>query len=351
MKLPRIIHLLDDFNLGGVSRSLSIFETEALREVVSSSVVAVRPEARTAPRLEADLIALHFPPNWRRLLFAASLRLRNPRARLIWVEHSYTGAWEALKVPHKGRFHAMLRLAYGMAHKVVCVSEGQAAWLRGAVGLDAHKVEVIHPYADNPGLSLLDVPDFAAKPLRIGAYGRFCEQKGLDVLIRAHRRGLMPGTELIIGGFGEDEAALIAAAEGSEAIHFYGRVAHVADFLRECDMVAVPSRWEAYGMVATEAREAGRPILVADVDGLPEQVGQAGLVVDFARSESVLAAMRELTPARLADMAEAARKSTIGCGEGRQWRWARLLSVLAHGEAAASSAAPAAVAALRAAVP
>jgi hypothetical protein len=48
--------------------------------------------------------------------------------------------------------------------------------------------------------------------LRIGAYGRFCEQKGFDLLIAAHRAGAMPGCDLVLGGFGPDEAALRALA-------------------------------------------------------------------------------------------------------------------------------------------
>lgn len=46
----------------------------------------------------------------------------------------------------------------------------------------------------------------------------------------------------------------------------------VPDFLSRCDVVAIPSRWEAGGLINIGAREAGRPILVSPVDGLPEQL-------------------------------------------------------------------------------
>jgi glycosyltransferase involved in cell wall biosynthesis len=81
-------------------------------------------------------------------------------------------------------------------------------------------------------------------------------------------------------------------------------VEDVAGFLAGVDVVAVPSRWEAYGMVANEAREAGRPVLVAPVDGLPEQVqGGGGLVVDFADHGALRRGGR--WTARLAAMAAA----------------------------------------------
>ena len=327
---PRVVNLLDDFGLGGVTRGLSVFDSDPVRAVADSSVQAVGAQAAIAPRVDAEVIVLHFPPSWRRLLFLASLRLRNPRARIIHVEHSYSPEWEALKVRHHWRFHAMLKMAFGMVDQLVCVSRGQASWLAGAAGIDASKIEVIYPYAENPGLDALPVPDFAArKVLRIGAYGRFSEPKGFDTLIRAFRDGHLPGCELIMGGFGPDEEYLRALAGDTPGISFVGKVTCVADFLRDCDIIAVPSAWEAYGQVANEAREAARPILVAPVGGLPEQVGDAGLVVDFTDPQAITAALRQLTSDRLHAMAVAGREATRDCGPHRQRQWARLIARMA----------------------
>ena len=331
--LPRLVNLLDDFALGGVTRGLQVFESAPVQAVVQTSLAAVAPQAIIAPHLQADIIVLHFPPNWRRLLFLASLRLRNQRARIIHIEHSYTGAWEALKVRHRRRFHAMLSIAVRLVDQVVCVSKGQADWLSGAAHIDRDKIQVIHPYAENPGLNALPIPDFAANPvLRIGAYGRFGEQKAFEQLISAFRNGHFPGCELIIGGFGPDAAQLHALAGDTPGIRFVGKVTCVADFLAGCDIVAVPSAWEAYGQVANEAREAGRPILVAPVDGLPEQAGDAGLVVDFRDPHAIRAALARLSPARLQTMAHAGRKATCDCGPSRYRQWASLLiSLLGKG--------------------
>ena len=38
----------------------------------------------------------------------------------------------------------------------------------------------------------------------------------------------------------------------------------------------MPSRWEPFGLSCLEAQAAGRPVLVSDVDGLPEQVAAGG---------------------------------------------------------------------------
>lgn len=331
---PRVVHLLDDFTLGGVTRGLDIFTTPAVQAVADCRVQDIAPDALLAPRLDADVIILHFPPNWQRLALLASLRRRNPKARIIQVEHSYTGAWEALKVHHTGRFRLMLKLAFRLVDHVVCVSRGQANWLQGATGLAANRISVIHPYADNPGLAAVAPPNPGGR-LRIGAYGRFCEQKGFETLINAMQAGALPGCDLVIGGFGDLEPLYRQLAAGNPHIAFAGKISNVAGFLAGVDVVALPSRWEAYGQVANEAREAGRPILVAPVDGLPEQVGDAGMVVDFANHAGLALAIATLTPARIAAMGAAGRAATQDCGATRAGQWAALISRLAERPAAA----------------
>lgn len=322
----RLVNLLDDFAVGGVSRGIGIFGSRPVQMVADCSVVAIAPDTLIAPKLAADIIVIHFPPNWRRLIFLTSLRLRNPQARFIHVEHSYTRCWEAANVSHHGRFRTMLRLAFGMVHQVVCVSSGQAAWLKEVANLPASKVDVIHPYTENPGLDRLPLPDFSQpRRLTVGAYGRFHEAKGLERLIATYCEGAMPGTELLIGGFGDLEERLRRLAGDTPGIRFAGKIDNVAAFLGQCDIVAVPSRWEAYGQVANEAREAGRPILVAPVDGLPEQVGQAGMVVDFSSSVAVAKAFASLDSQKLTAMAAAGRRATEACGLLRQQQWAKLI--------------------------
>lgn len=326
MTLPKLVNLLDDFSFGGVSRGLGIFDSAPVRAVVDPSIVAVKSNAILAPCLDADVIVTHFPPNWRRLVFLASLKARNPGATIIHVEHSYTRAWEANNVSNQRRFRAMLSLATRAVDRIVCVSSAQADWLAQASGRDRDALDVIYPYADNPGLADVPVPKFdPSKPLRIGTYGRFHEAKGFDRLIEAYKAGAMPGSELIIGGFGADEARLKALAADTTGINFYGKVSNVAAFLAGCDVVAVPSRWEAFGQVATEARQAGRPIFVSPIDGLVEQVGSAGKIVDFTSDAAIAEAFDNTSIVELHAMAQHAKHSTQNVELARQQEWARFL--------------------------
>lgn len=326
MKKHRLVNLLDDFALGGVSKGLALFESDPVRTVVDSSVNPINSAAVFAPRLDADIIVTHFTPNWRRLIFLATLKWRNPQARIIHVEHSYTRSWESLSVSNRHRFRLMLKLAFGLVDQVVAVSNAQARWLAEASGKPGKDIMVIYPCSANPGIDAVIAPDFSKpRKLRIGAYGRFHQAKGFDMLIKAYKSGAFKDAELLIGGYGPEEAALHALADGTPGITFVGQISNVAAFLRGCDLIAVPSRWEAYGQVANEAREAGRPILVSDVDGLPEQVGDAGLVVDFSNPVAVAEAFEALDGERLAAMSKAAKLATINCGPNRHHQWAHLL--------------------------
>lgn len=329
MTRPKLVNLLDDFGLGGVTRGLGVFDSASVKAVVDSSLLAVNAKALIAPHIDADIIVVHFPPNWRRLVFLASLRLRNPASIIIHVEHSYTRALEMLRVKHRPRFRMMLRFACRFVDKVVCVSSAQADWWAEASRQDRRSIEVIYPYSENPGLNQLALADYNhTRPLQVGMYGRFDIAKGFDFLIEAYKAGAMPNTELLIGGFGAEEEKLKQLAGETPGIRFAGKITDVAAFLGQCDIVAIPSRHEAFGQVATEAREAGRPIFVAPVDGLPEQVGDSGKIVDFTSQAMIAEAFASTSRKDLLLMAQNARLSVQRAGQSRQQEWATLLSRL-----------------------
>jgi len=326
------VHLLDDFNLGGITKSLGTFDEIELSGLVDSRVVAVQPGWRIAPRFDADIIVTHFPPSWRTLPFFLSLRRTNPHARFIHVEHSYTRAWEGLMVARPARFRRMLRLALAQPHDLVAVSHGQADWLAEASGHDRSRLRVIWPWSGSQQLDQLPLPvrDDAA-PLVLGAYGRFAYAKGFDVLIDALRRLDPARFRLRLAGFGPDEAALRARAAGMSNVEFVGKITDIAGFIATTDVIVVPSRWEAFGQVAQEARLAGRPVVTSTVDGLPEQVGAAGLVADCRCPRKLAAELARLPGLPLGAMAVAARASGANAGANHLIGWALLFNAIIAG--------------------
>ncbi|WP_110640654.1 glycosyltransferase family 4 protein [Salinicola sp. CPA57] len=326
MKTLEIVHLLDDVSPGGVMQALAIFEHPAWVGRLRCRVVTVKPDHSLASRLDADVIMTHFPPRWRALPFLVSLRLRNRHARLIHIEHSYTRSWAAHHVPHFCRFRMMLNIAARLFDRIVSVSQGQSQWLTEAVGIAPQHVQVVSPWSDVPALKEMPPSDWQGqRPLVVGAYGRFDRQKGFERLI-ARFLTLDPARyQLRLGGSGAEEQALRSLAGEAPHIHFVGQVDDRAAFLGACDIIAVPSRWEAFGLVAAEARQAARPILVAGVDGLPEQAARAGWAVDFDSEQGLRTCLHNLTPRELVAMGLSARASTQGLVDDRLLRWRELL--------------------------
>ncbi len=71
--------------------------------------------------------------------------------------------------------------------------------------------------------------------------------------------------------------------------------ADVAGLLAAADILLVPSQaFESFGLVCVEAFRAGVPVVSTDVGGLPEVVGDAGVIVPRADVEGFAAAAADL---------------------------------------------------------
>lgn len=324
----KIVNLLDDFNHGGVTNGLGIFTEAEISAVASVQTFAVQPDRLRAEAFDADMVITHFPPNWRRLPYLASLRQRNPRARLVHVEHSYTENWFQRHVTKPHRFKLMLSIALAKYDDVVCVSHAQRNWLTQLTSLSAELFQTIYPYTNNPAIEALAPPLFqGGTPLTVGAFGRLHECKGFDRLIAAFIAiGPNEGLELVIGGTGPEECSLKALANGQPHIRFVGQVLDVAGFLDGCQIIAVPSRNEAFGQVALEARRAARPLLVSDIDGLPEQVSDCGLIIDCGNQHILKSALLLFKIMPLAHLSQMARRSAIEAKEQSVQGWLRLIN-------------------------
>ncbi len=95
-----------------------------------------------------------------------------------------------------------------------------------------------------------------------------------------------PGAVLVLaGGRGgaEDEVSDRIRRRGVEGrVRRTGRIpaGDVAGLYGMASVVAVPSRYEGFGLPAAEAMAYGAPVVAADAGALPEVVGDAGVLVD-----------------------------------------------------------------------
>ncbi|NRG42354.1 glycosyltransferase family 4 protein [Rathayibacter sp. VKM Ac-2835] len=100
-------------------------------------------------------------------------------------------------------------------------------------------------------------------------------QKGISLLLRAFASAARAGLQqdLLLAGEGPDRIALEALAADlgiADRIEFVGPVAHQDRFawLAAAEIVAMPSRYETFGMVAAESMAVHSPVVAFDIDCL-----------------------------------------------------------------------------------
>jgi phosphatidylinositol alpha-1,6-mannosyltransferase len=197
-------------------------------------------------------------------------------------------------------FGPLERLALRGAQRIFCVSDfTRREMIKYCPGLRAAQLAVL-PNALDPAFPI------AAAPPRPNAHLIFTltrldsaeTYKGVDRLIAALPliRRELPGARLRIAGTGDDRPRLQALAQThgvSAAVEFLGFVEEprLADEFKACDLFALPSEKEGFGLVFLEAMAHGKPCLGARAGGVPEVItGDCGTLVECGDGPGLAAA-------------------------------------------------------------
>ena len=237
--------------------------------------------------------------------------------------------------------------------------------------LDARDAETLDAFADTYDQAVPE-PD-AARRLRrlaassgpiVGYLGKLIPQKGVELMLAAHRAS-RHGSQALVVGFGSDrewltalaislrddddaalrwlrevrsmplEEPLVPVAVGGERdVTFTGRLDHryAPDALAAMDVEVVPSILaEAFGMVAAEGAAAGALPLVARHSGLGEvgrslevEIGRPGLLT-FEPGPGAVGRLAQGID-RLLELASDERaelRRAVSAFVGREWTWER----------------------------
>lgn len=187
--------------------------------------------------------------------------------------------------------------------------------LRSAPWLGSDAVTVVYNGIDSDELEFGERANLGLPPgaLAIGFVGRLETRKGLLDLARAWPiiSSEIVNAHLIIVGTGPDEHKARELFGAAPRMHWLGYRSDVPAVLRALDMIAVPSHWEGFGLVAAEALAAGVPVVAANASSLPEIVtdGVHGRLVPPRDPESLASAlvMMARDPAGRKRMADAGR--------------------------------------------
>ena len=338
--LPRVLHLINTFSVGGVEMHLLSLVQRLPRDRYDVTVAYFREEAQEARSLVPDFQRLGVPvvdlgmPHWRDVWALARLRkvlkrgrfhlvhthlfradvFGPPLARMAGVPAVVTSVHNTERFFKNPAVRLALRLANRHVDRVVAISQAVKASLVDDVGLPEDRIQVIH-YGiamDREGQpSRVAIRDRLGVPqdaLVIGTVGRLSRQKGHRYLLEAFPRvlGRWPDARLLIVGHDDErlrpELQALAQRLGiGERVLLPGYM-EGAEAMEAMDLFALPSLWEGFGLVMLEAMRAGLPVVASRVGSLPEIVeeGETGLLVPPADSEGLASAVLRVldTPER-----------------------------------------------------
>jgi glycosyltransferase involved in cell wall biosynthesis len=116
--------------------------------------------------------------------------------------------------------------------------------------------------------------------------------------VRVAGSGLAPGQSLAEVGrlWGDEVTALLAEGLKRPNLELLGYrpAGEIARLMHQSVAVLVLSRYETFGIPALEAMAAGAPVIAANHAGLPETVGNAGVLVDPSRTTDLADVIAEI---------------------------------------------------------
>jgi phosphatidyl-myo-inositol dimannoside synthase len=232
-----------------------------------------------------------------------AMRLVAPGMKAILCTHGVE-VWQPLP--------RLRRSALRKADLVLAPSKYTAEHVVADQGVDPEKVRVL-PWALDPQFEALAanagknrVPaNFPQGQvvLTVGRWRADERYKGMDTLITALPRLLprWPELQLVAVGDGDDRVWLADLAEetGVERhVHFLSSLSYeeLAACYAHCEMFALPSRGEGFGLVYLEAMASGKPVIGGAHGGAPEVIedGKTGYLVPHGDAAQLATAIETL---------------------------------------------------------
>jgi glycosyltransferase involved in cell wall biosynthesis len=190
----------------------------------------------------------------------------------------------------------------GLADRVIAVSHAVADSMVRR-GIPKNKLRVV-PNGTLGSPRHRNITDYQPLSLQrpaITTVAGMYSRKGIAELIEAFIKIAtnFPQAHLYLVGNGPHRStfeAIVQSTPFSERIHFEGFQSEPQRYMLATDIFVLASHFESFGLVLTEAREAGCAIIASDVDGIPETLDnrQAGLLVPPKDSQTLAAALAQL---------------------------------------------------------
>jgi glycosyltransferase involved in cell wall biosynthesis len=219
------------------------------------------------------------------------------------------------------------------ADKVIAVSEGTKRIMMDAEGVPGLRIETIYYGIDPLPEPCLESVQRLRRDLALGdravclVLARLHEEKGhyvlFDSLARLESKDGAPLTLLVGDGpHREQMQAEVRRRRLDSVVRFLGYRSDIPQLIGLSSVVVLPSLAESFPFALLEAMSLGKPLVASTVGGMPELVGDAGVLVPPGDPESLAEAIRQvLGNARLAhSLGEIGRRRLTMFGPERMMR-------------------------------
>ena len=283
---------------------------------------------------EKPLTAVEFP-NWEGVGYWYARRPASRRLPVITRLH--TPFLETLELKPQLRkqpgscFTCWLeRRAVLASDRLICSTRGHTRMMAKVYRFDPEQVRIIPLGTALPSDAAVAAipPRDPAAPVRVLYVSRLEVRKGALTLLDAVPGAVSAGGKLEFQVAGKDRpegpggqlfADYFRTAYGSfaEYVKFLGFVsnAELRRLYQECDIFAVPSNYESFGLVFLEAMSWGKPVIGCRAGGIPEVIadGETGFLIepgDVAGLGELISRLSQ-DPDLRARLGEAARRRAV----------------------------------------
>ena len=242
-------------------------------------------------RIQPDIVHIH--STFAGLVIRPLLKLKRNRPRVVYCPHGWAFSRETSEFSHQTT-KLVERLLAKTSDQIICISSDE---LREGLraGISVKRLMLV-----NNGISSnrppLDTSTAAwtTSKTKVLFIGRLDRQKGYDLLVETARNLADVIDVRIIGSsvIGKNENLDVPA---NVSLLGWMNRGQIEAELEKADLVVIPSRWEAFGLVAVEAMRAAKPIVAFRIGALPEIVedGVTGLLCGPVSVAGLTAALQQ----------------------------------------------------------
>ena len=264
---------------------------------------------RFVREIQPDIIYCH--STWAGVMMRLPYLLIKKRPKIIYNAHG----WAFLRdtAIYKKKIYAWIEKVLSSCTDVIInVSKYE---MNHAVeyGIPSEKLRLIYSGIPKDGMDV-DYSNFDyydKNKINLLFVGRFDPPKGVDLLLDAMNNIKRKDIHLTLIGDNVVGNDYFIEKKDSENITFLGWLPHdkLAQYYANCDVVVMPSRWEAFGLVAVEAMKYGKAVIASRNGALPEIVrnGETGYLFDINSKNSLQSIINQLDKEEIKEMSGQAR--------------------------------------------